>query len=155
MPHAQASQASQGTGVPVALLWRPGGRYKAHNGLPGIKSSIQRHIRSALLAQLPFLSLPANPAPRAKADKDDSDDSDSEDEVVVAKKDKKGGAGPGKGGKGKGGKGRGRDDVEEDKPEEGSHEDVLTVLEVIWPKKEGLTLVKWCVADVGVRGGPT
>ena len=39
----------------------------------------------------------------------------------------------------------GREDVEEDKPDEGKDEDVLTVLEVIWPKKEGLTLVKWCV----------
>ena len=66
------------------------------------------------------------------------------------RKDKKSGAGPAKGGKGKGGKGRGREEVEEDKVED-KDEDVLTVLDVIWPKKEGLTLVKWCVPLAGTR----
>ncbi|KAK4703830.1 MFS transporter, SIT family, siderophore-iron:H+ symporter, partial [Phenoliferia sp. Uapishka_3] len=107
-----------------------------------IKSSIQRHIRSALLAQLPFLSLPANPAPKPVRTGDDSDDSDSEAEVVLTKKEKKG-AGPSKGGKGKGGgKGRGKEEAEEEKVDEGKDEGGLTVLDVIWPKKEGLTLVK-------------
>ncbi|KAM0746811.1 hypothetical protein T439DRAFT_329507 [Meredithblackwellia eburnea MCA 4105] len=106
-----------------------------------IKSSIQRGIRNALLTQYPFLSSPAElPPPSASAAH--ADDSDSDDEPVTLTKK----GGKGKGGKkgGKGGKGRGREEEEEkeeEKPEE-EQEEVLTVLDVIWPKKEGLTLVK-------------
>lgn len=96
-----------------------------------MKSSAQRAIRTKLLAQIPLLSSPSIPAPpRAK----DSDDSSAEEEEVVRKK----GA---KKEKGKGGKGGRKEVVEE--VEEVLEEEVLTLLDVLWPKKEGLTLVKW------------
>ena len=55
------------------------------------------------------------------------------------KEDKRGG----KGGK----KGRQQEVEEPEAAEEGAtaEEEVLTVLDTLWPKKEGLTLVKWCV----------
>lgn len=53
--------------------------------------------------------------------------------------------------------------AEEKKPEDeagadgaaGGGEDVLTVLDTIWPKKEGLTLVKWCVPGIDLGKVPT
>ncbi|ORY89147.1 PUA-like domain-containing protein [Leucosporidium creatinivorum] len=114
-----------------------------------LKSSIQRQHRQKLLAQYPFLSTAALPLPKNE-DADEDLDSDEEPQPVQQRKkgagkdkrekkeDKRGG---GKGGK----KGRQQEEVVEDQSEEqqGAGEDeVLTVLDTIWPKKEGLTLVK-------------
>lgn len=56
------------------------------------------------------------------------------------KEDKRGG---GKGGK----KGRQQEQEQEEQEDQaaGGEDEVLTVLDTIWPKKEGLTLVKWYV----------
>lgn len=108
-----------------------------------IKSSIQRAIRAKLVAQYPLLSLPAIQPPKP----DDApvvSDSDGEEHRPVGagkkarekKEDKRGGGR--KGGK----KGRVEGD-EEVVTEAGAGEEELTVLDVLWPKKEGLTLVKW------------
>lgn len=61
-----------------------------------------------------------------------------------SKKEAKG-RGPGKGKEGK--KGRATKEVvevEEEEEDDGADE-VLTLLDVLWPKKEGLTLIKWSV----------
>ncbi|GAA5873654.1 hypothetical protein JCM8547_002668 [Rhodosporidiobolus lusitaniae] len=124
-----------------------------------LKSSVQRQVRAKLLEQLPFLSLPAVlPAPSpssatgAAAATADSDD-DEPRKKGLGKKDKGGGKRDkgGKGGKG-GKKGRGGGAQEEEQEEvapqpgaegeQGGEEEGLTVLDVLWPKKETLTLVK-------------
>lgn len=111
-----------------------------------MKSSIQRQHRAKLLSQLPYLSLPAV-APLKISHRDEEEE---EEDHSQRKKDKKGGGGGGGGGKGgKGGKGKkGREEQVEEvvvKEEEEVGEEVLTVLDVIWPKKEQLTFVKWSV----------
>ncbi|BGO97446.1 translation machinery-associated protein 20 [Rhodotorula toruloides] len=121
-----------------------------------MKSSAQRQIRAKLLEQIPFLSQPAafpstsssaapaaQPAPAAPH----SDDEDEEDSgKKKGKGGKKGkGAGPG----GKGGKKGKKHDTEEEAPAAGAEEgaaaavdEELTVLDLIWPKKETLSLIK-------------
>lgn len=113
---------------------------------------MQRQHRTKLLQQIPFLSLPALPVAKDDARSGSDDDSD-DDKVVVSRKKGAGKEKKAKGGKGGGGKkGRGAAAAEEPAPEETadvnaeqqSNDDVLTVMDTIWPKKEGLTLVKWC-----------
>ena len=110
-----------------------------------IKSSIQRQIRSKLLAQIPLLSAPANPAVVEVGENGSDDDSEEEERVVStrkkgAKKEEKEKAASRKGAGGKG-----RKEVVEvvEEVEEGTDEEVLTLLDVLWPKKEGVTLIKW------------
>ena len=136
-----------------------------------IKTSIQRTIRTKLLAQIPLLSAPALPVPKsAKTTTIDSDD----DSINSA--DEEEGAGPSGGREFGGGKkakelrkeakgrgpGKGKDakkarkaaaEVEEveESGEGDEEEEVLTLLDVLWPKKEGLTLIKWCVVLVGTE----
>lgn len=111
-----------------------------------IKSSVQRSIRSKLIAQIPLLSSPSLPLPVNSRNKDDSDDesgSESEEEVIVKKK-----KGAAKEKKSKGGKGGGKKEEvvqQEEEVVEEDKEEVLTLLDVLWPKKEGLTLIKWLV----------
>ncbi|GAA5935107.1 hypothetical protein JCM1841_000332 [Sporobolomyces salmonicolor] len=111
-----------------------------------MKSSLQRQIRSKLLEQLPFLSRPAVPAPHAAGD--DVSDSEPEEDLSErrkkgAGKEKKGKGGGGGGGGGKGGKkGRRAEEEQEQDPQDGGAAEELTVLDTLWPKKEGLTLVK-------------
>ncbi|GAA6022779.1 hypothetical protein JCM10207_000413 [Rhodosporidiobolus poonsookiae] len=112
-----------------------------------MKSSAQRQIRAKLIDQLAFLSrpaLPAAPSASSKPAADAGSDSEGEDDGRRKKgagKEKKGGKGA-KGGK----KGRKHDVEEEVQPQPGAAEDAgeeeLTVLDVLWPKKETLTLVK-------------
>lgn len=115
-----------------------------------VKSSIQRTIRLKLLSQIPLLSLPAL-APPKLVHSDSEEDSESEEEkremggnkkLRESKKEAKG-RGPGKGKKGRSGGGRKEveEEVEPDFAEEG--EEIVTLLDILWPKKEGLTLIKW------------
>lgn len=83
-----------------------------------LKSSSQRAIRTKLVSQYPLLSRLAPPSP------DDAP-------ATVATPAKKGK---------KGGKGQPEEAVEEE------GEQVVTVLDRIWPKKESLFLVKWSVS---------
>ncbi|KDE09387.1 hypothetical protein MVLG_00293 [Microbotryum lychnidis-dioicae p1A1 Lamole] len=128
-----------------------------------IKSSIQRQHRAKLLSQITYLSLPAL-APSASTSLDSDDDSEVEEQLLSSTKGRNKGAAKDKrkaaeaqasasgGGKGKGGKGgRGGKAVQEDEQpaaEEGATGtqqdggDVLTVLDVLWPKKSQITLVK-------------
>jgi PUA domain protein len=105
-----------------------------------LKSSVQRHIRSSLLSQLPLLSQPAykdpSAAPTSAPGPDEVDDEDKVQDDQPAKGSKK------KGGKGKG-KSKGKEDKDKE-DEEGDSAD-LTVLDEIWPKKEALGLTKWSV----------
>jgi len=114
-----------------------------------LKSSLQRQIRNKILEQYPYLSLPALPLPKSLVP--DAADSDEELEDEDLGKRKKG-AGKEKKSKkeGKGGK-KGRKQADEpeevEQKEEGGNageEDVLTVMDTLWPKKEGCSLVKWC-----------
>ena len=130
-----------------------------------IKTSIQRTIRSKLLLQIPLLSAPALPVPKsAKSTTVDSDDdsagSGEEEEgagpsggrefgggkkAKELRKEAKG-RGPGKGKDAKKARKAAAEAEEVEESVEGDEEeDVLTLLDVLWPKKEGLTLIKWCV----------
>ncbi|GAA5841267.1 hypothetical protein JCM5353_001483 [Sporobolomyces roseus] len=112
-----------------------------------LKSSLQRQIRNKILEQYPYLSLPALPLPKSLVpDAADSDEELEEEDLGKRKK----GAGKEKKAKkeGKGGK-KGRkqaDEVEEvEQKEEGGNagdEEILTVMDTLWPKKEGCSLVK-------------
>lgn len=121
-----------------------------------MKSSLQRQIRNKILEQYPYLSLPALPLPKSLVPEQGGVDSDEEErleEEDLGNKRKKG-AGKEKKSKkesGKGGKKGGRkqaDEVEEPEQKEegptGGEEEVLTVMDTLWPKKEGCSLVKWC-----------
>ncbi|BGP42391.1 translation machinery-associated protein 20 [Rhodotorula kratochvilovae] len=120
-----------------------------------MKTSAQRNIRNKLVEQLPFLALPAlapsapaapaAPAPAAApaASDDEDDDAGRRGGKKGGKEGKKGGKG-GKGDKG-GKKGGRRGDDEPAAPaaeEDAGDEEGLTVLDLIWPKKETLSLVK-------------
>ncbi|KAK4050867.1 translation machinery-associated protein 20 [Microbotryomycetes sp. JL201] len=126
-----------------------------------MKSSIQRQHRAKLLEQLPFLSLPAAPPLVTDDNGPDVSDSDLSDDAASQPQRKKG-AGKDKkaakqaakqqqaaGGGKKGGKRR-EDDEHADAQAQSAgtadaastSEDALTVLDVLWPKKESLTLVK-------------
>lgn len=118
-----------------------------------MKSSLQRQIRSKILDQYPYLSLPALPLPKSLVPAIEDSDEELEDEdfgkrkkgAGKEKKSKK--EGGGKGGK-KGKKGQEREENDEVTQEDGANageEDVLTVMDTLWPKKEGCSLVKWCV----------
>ncbi|GAA5993543.1 hypothetical protein JCM10908_000641 [Rhodotorula pacifica] len=136
-----------------------------------MKSSAQRQIRAKVLEQIPFLSHPAAlPPPSATSvapapTQAQAPESDEEEEDTGARRKKgagkeKKGKGPGGGGKGgkknKRGGGGGRDEDDEptslpaqpplSNPEEETTaaevDENLTVLDLIWPKKETLSLVK-------------
>lgn len=127
-----------------------------------MKSSAQRQIRAKLLEQIPFLSQPAalpstssstavaaQSAPTAPQSDDEDDEDSGKKKGKGGKKGK--GAGPG----GKGGKKGKKHDVEDEPAtgvaEEGTApavDEELTVLDLIWPKKETLSLIKWCVRRV-------
>jgi PUA domain protein len=114
-----------------------------------LKSSVQRHIRTSLLTQLPLLSQPAyresgsntTPAITEPSVEGEEDDVKDEEETGGKSKGKKGKGGKSKGGKSKGGKGKGKDEEEEVETEGAEVE--LTLLDEIWPKKEALGLTKW------------
>lgn len=134
-----------------------------------MKSSAQRQIRAKVLEQIPFLAHPAvAPAPSAPvepstaaaaaaaAEASDSEDDGAGKRKKGAGKDKRGGGGGKKGGNKKGGK---RDDhaaaaapvdvAPQAQPagaaDSTAEDEALTVLDLIWPKKETLSLVKWSV----------
>lgn len=103
---------------------------------------------------MPFLSLPATRPARAAdaAGKSDDDDSDEEPPALAPQPNRKKGAGKDKKSKGsKGGpggkKGRAEPDDEVPPSDEAApattSDEGLTVMDVLWPKKESLTLVKW------------
>lgn len=110
-----------------------------------VKSSVQRTIRSKLLSQYALLSLPAEAPPKPEGVAVEVESEAEEHRPVGAgkkarekKEDKR--AGGKKGGK--------KNKQEEDEPVTepaglGGADEDLTVLDVLWPKKEGLTLVKW------------
>ena len=136
-----------------------------------MKSSAQRQIRAKVLEQIPFLSHPAAAPPPAAAPTpaqqpteathdSDEEEADSARRKKGAGKDKRAGkAAGGKSGKGGGKKGGnkrgGGDDADEEATSlpaqpplggEDQEDEALTVLDLIWPKKETLSLVKWCVS---------
>ncbi|WWD09053.1 hypothetical protein V865_007173 [Kwoniella europaea PYCC6329] len=111
-----------------------------------LKSSVQRNIRSSLLAQIPFLTQPAYRDPSTVSNSAPTESEAAPAPAPEAEEEsaggKKGGKKGGKG-KGKGGKGKDKEDKEpkEDK-EDGEGEANLTVIDEIWPKKEALGLTK-------------
>ncbi|GAA5883063.1 hypothetical protein JCM3774_001098 [Rhodotorula dairenensis] len=135
-----------------------------------MKSSAQRQIRAKVLEQIPFLSHPAaapQPTPtaatpstadQAAADSDEEEEDHHSRRKKGAGKDKRDKKGAGKGAKKGGNKRRGGGaaaDDDDDEPTslpaqplppapEGDDEgdEALTVLDLIWPKKETLSLVK-------------
>ncbi|KAJ9109191.1 hypothetical protein QFC21_000520 [Naganishia friedmannii] len=108
-----------------------------------LKSSVQRHIRTAFCQQVPFVNLPAYsdtpksaapaPAPVAEPKEEEQD----EDVKSSGKGGKKKGSGGKKGGKNKGGK-------EEAEPvaAEAEGEQQVAVIDEIWPKKDALGITK-------------
>jgi PUA domain protein len=112
-----------------------------------LKSSAQRHIRTAICEQIPFLTRPAyveasstteNVAPVPEAEPD------IEETAPEAVEEKSKG---GKGSKKKGGaksekKGKGKHAMEEKEETSGSSEP-LQVIDEIWPKKEAIAITKW------------
>lgn len=136
-----------------------------------MKSSAQRQIRAKVLEQIPFLAHPAAaPTPSAAVastaaagDVPPAADSDHDEDDHHARRKKGAGKDKKKGGKGKGankrrGGGGGGGDDDDDEPstslpaqppvaplaDEPDADEALTVLDLIWPKKETLSLVKWC-----------
>jgi len=112
-----------------------------------VKSSVQRTIRAKLLAQYPLLSLPAvlPPKPEGVVVAVESD-AEEHRPVGAGKKAREKKEDKRAGGK-KGGKKAKADEEEVAVADEaaGAADEELTVLDVLWPKKEGLTLVKWQV----------
>ena len=138
-----------------------------------MKSSAQRQIRAKVLEQIPFLSHPAaappppasTPAQQPTEATHDSDEEEEDNNSARRKKgagkDKRAGKAGGKSGRGGGKKGGnkrgggGGDDPDEEATSlpaqpplggEDQEDEALTVLDLIWPKKETLSLVKWCVS---------
>ncbi|GAA5897039.1 translation machinery-associated protein 20 [Sporobolomyces salmoneus] len=115
-----------------------------------MKSSLQRQIRSKILEQYPYLSLPASPLPKSLVAATVEDSDEEEDEDVGRRKKGAGKEKKAKGGKGggkKGKKGQAAEEVEEpvatqEEGAAGGEEEVLTVMDTLWPKKEGCSLVK-------------
>ncbi|WVO23519.1 uncharacterized protein IAS62_004874 [Cryptococcus decagattii] len=108
-----------------------------------LKSSVQRNIRSSILSQIKYLSLPA------WKDQPTTTEAAAEQAEPAAEEKEKGepssgkGKGGKKGGKGKGGKGKGKDKEEkEEKEDEGEGGGGESVIDEIWPKKEALGLTK-------------
>lgn len=124
-----------------------------------LKSSVQRGIRTSVLAQMPLLSqaVPkddsdeAAPAPAPAAAEEDEEDE-------TPKKGGKKGGGGGKGKKGGGGKGGGKQkDVEPLSSAAGGEDEASAggeslVIDQIWPKKEALGLTKWSVPPLLTLG---
>ncbi|GAA5822084.1 hypothetical protein JCM3770_007011 [Rhodotorula araucariae] len=123
-----------------------------------MKTSAQRNIRNKLVEQIPFLALPAlapslapaapapAPAPAPAADSDaEDDDAGRRGAGKKGAKEGKKGAKADKGAKG-GKKGGRRGDDEPQQPaaddDAAADDEGLTVLDLIWPKKETLSLVK-------------
>lgn len=109
-----------------------------------LKSSVQRNIRSSILSQITYLSLPAwkdqSAATEASIEHAEPAAEEKEKEEPTSGK----GKGGKKGGKGKGGKGKGKDKEEkEEKEDDGEGAGVESVLDEFWPKKEALGLTKW------------
>lgn len=115
------------------------------SGSTSLKSSVQRGIRSSLLAQYPFLSQPATREAQTTSEEavPEAVEPVEEEEEDSGKGGKKKGGKKGGGGKGGGkSKGKGKDkggEVAEVEEEEGE----VNVLDEIWPKKEALGLTKW------------
>ncbi|WWC85929.1 uncharacterized protein L201_000799 [Kwoniella dendrophila CBS 6074] len=112
-----------------------------------LKSSVQRNIRSSILAQIPFLSQPAYRDPSAaSASASAPAESEATPAAEAAEEEPSGGKGKGgkKGGKGKGKGGKGKDKEDKEDKEDGGETDgaPATVIEEIWPKKEALGLTK-------------
>ncbi len=136
-----------------------------------LKSSVQRHIRNALLEQYPYLATPLNPSAEAEAPaaaaageaeaelegpaEGKEQDDDDEPRKKGGKKGGKGGGKKDKGGKGaKGDKARsgGAGDADDADKEDGPDADAV-LLDELWPRKEALGITKWCV--VSRRVSPT
>ena len=112
-----------------------------------LKSSVQRHIRTAVCEQIPFLTRPAYtegssapkevaPAPEAEAQLEETATEAVEEKSKGGKSSKKkGGAKAEKKGKGK--------TAGEEKEESGGASEQLQVIDEIWPKKEAIAITKW------------
>ncbi|KAJ9092321.1 hypothetical protein QFC19_008755 [Naganishia cerealis] len=107
-----------------------------------LKSSVQRHIRTAFCEQVPFLNLPAyTDAPRSEpAPQPVADLKEEEQEEDASKSSGKGGKK--KGGGKKGGKNKGGKDEPEAPAVDSEGEQQLAVIDVIWPKKDALGISK-------------
>lgn len=112
-----------------------------------IKSSIQRSIRIKLLIQLPLLSISALPFNNTSIlNHDEEDDSIPQPKKTnkdkLDKLDKKG--------RNTIKKSKQIDQQQQQQPiqedlikDQEGDDDELTLLDVLWPKKEGITLIKW------------
>jgi malignant T-cell-amplified sequence len=115
-----------------------------------LKSSVQRHIRTSLLEQYPFLAQPLTPSTENTTEPaplpTETIQEDPEEEQHS--KGGKGGKKKGGGKKDKSEKGKGKDkDAEGEK--EGAIEEAI-VLDELWPKKEALGITKWWVGSTGL-----
>ncbi|KAK4050768.1 translation machinery-associated protein 20 [Microbotryomycetes sp. JL221] len=139
-----------------------------------MKSSIQRQHRAKLLEQIPFLSLPAM-QPLASTSstmtshvdnnndsEDDSDDDNLNKRKKGAGKDKKDKRAKDKASKRSGGNKRQQavqdsqqtqptdEEQQTTEPNDQTDEDTLTVMDVLWPKKESLTLIKFSREHISI-----
>lgn len=122
------------------------------SGSTSLKSSVQRHIRTSLLEQLPLLSQPAYREPSSDPTPAEAPHSEIEETAAVKEEPKEeSGGGKKKGGKGKGGgktksgKKDKKDKEEEEDAGEGKDDGPGMLIDDIWPKKEALGLTKWWV----------
>lgn len=114
-----------------------------------LKSSVQRHIRTSICEQIPFLTRPAyteasttDDAPAAAVEPEVQAEEAAPAEQVEEKT--KGG----KGGKKKGGgktekKGKGKNAADEKEETAGGPQEPLQVIDEIWAKKEAIAITKW------------
>jgi PUA domain protein len=114
-----------------------------------LKSSAQRHIRTGLLEQYPFLAQSISPpAGTSAADGPTESNAPLSEENAPTEEQEEQPSKPSKGGKKKGGGvkkdkgGKGKDKEVETDAKEGGEEN-LTVLDELWPKKEALGITKW------------
>lgn len=123
-----------------------------------LKSSAQRHIRSSLIDQISYLSLPLGGSSESALR---SDEQEPEPEVEVeepVQKSGKGGKKGGGGGKGSkkekegksGGGGKNKEEKKEKEEQGESTDDKMTIIEEIWPKKEALGVTKWYVLSMRI-----
>lgn len=114
-----------------------------------LKSSVQRHIRTSVCEQIPFLTRPAytdTPAPDvapAVAAEPEAQPEESTATEQVEEKTK-----GGKGGKKKGGgksekKGKGKNGGDDKEESTGGPQEPLQVIDEIWGKKEAIAITKW------------
>ena len=114
-----------------------------------LKSSVQRHIRTSVCEQIPFLTRPAHtnaspaeaaPVPVAEPEAQAEEPASTEQ---IEEKTK-----GGKGGKKKGGgksekKGKGKNAGDDKEETAGGPQEPLQVIDEIWGKKEAIAITKW------------